>query len=147
MLLDAWKRTFGKFAPLGYVCREKLPSRWLRIHSLPKSKRYPQTEAEYRELLRRHNEVATDLLGEGDECALFVDEDGRWITWNRGQFDSLIRSVADENAGRVLFANFQRQTIYAPYDGGADLIVATPAHVALKRMLWRDWLSSWPDGL
>ena len=67
-----WKNVFGVFAPLGYVCRGELPARWLRIHSLPESKRYPETEAEYRELLRRHNEVATTVLGEDEQCILFA---------------------------------------------------------------------------
>lgn len=67
-----WRRAFGDVVPVGFLCRAGLPSRWLRIHSLPGSKRYPDHEAEYQELLRRHNHVATTLLGEGEECLLFV---------------------------------------------------------------------------
>jgi len=182
-----WKRTFGDFAPLGYVCRHELRERWLRIHSLPASKRYPDTETEYGELLRRHNEVATIVLGEGEECALFVTTFGEqcaslaerglpvidhatfvdvpelateqrgerisanvavaWVSWKRTHFDFLIRSVADESAGGVLFANFRRHTAYAPYDGGADVFVDTPEQVALKKKQWSGWLSPRKDGL
>lgn len=67
-----WLSAFGVIPPAGYACRDKLGARWLRIHSLPESKRYPETEAEHRELLRRHNDVATAVLGEGEACVLFA---------------------------------------------------------------------------
>lgn len=186
-IVAMWKRTFGDFAPLGYVCRQELHARWLRIHSLPGSKRYPDTEAEYGELLRRHNEVATVVLGEGEECALFVTTFGEHgaalterelpvihdatfvdvselateqkseplsanvavalVSWRRNHFDSLIRAVADESAGAVLFANFRRSTAYAPYDGGADVCVGAPEQVAPGRKQWSGWLSPREDGL
>ncbi|MEQ1912594.1 MAG: hypothetical protein ABMA15_27490 [Vicinamibacterales bacterium] len=47
----------------------------LRIHSLPQGKRYPDTEAEYLELLARHNAAATAVLGGGAACVLLV---GLW---------------------------------------------------------------------
>jgi hypothetical protein len=72
-----WKRAFGDFLPIGYVCREHLRDRWVRVHSLPDSKRYPESEAEYLELLRRHNEVATAVLGDGADCVLFMVVFGR----------------------------------------------------------------------
>jgi hypothetical protein len=67
-----WRQEFGAVAPIGYLCREALPSRWLRIHSLPESKRYADDETEYAELLRRHDEVASTILGNGEECVLFA---------------------------------------------------------------------------
>ncbi len=183
---DKWKYVFGIFAPLGHVCRARLAARWLRIHSLPESKRYPEVEADYRELLRRHNDVATAILGEGEACVLFVNSfaeqptrpgrndlpkidgakfhhvpelateasDGIWtnvaaalITWRATHFDSLIRSVAAVTVGPILVANFERKAAYAPYDGGADLIVDTTESVALLKKKWRDWLSPRIDGL
>lgn len=38
-------------------------TRWTRIHSLPESKRYPETEDEKEEILRRHLQVASYTLG------------------------------------------------------------------------------------
>jgi hypothetical protein len=70
-IASGWRRAFGDTLPIGYVCRERVPERWVRIHSLPESKRYPESEAEYRELLRSHNEVATAVLGDGASCVLF----------------------------------------------------------------------------
>jgi len=46
--------------------RRHLQSRWLRIHSLPDSKRYAENESEFSELVRRHNLVATEILGSNE---------------------------------------------------------------------------------
>jgi hypothetical protein len=67
-----WRRAFGDIAPVGYVCRAAMRDRWLRIHSLPGSKRYPEDAADYAELLLRHNEVATTILGVRLPCLLFI---------------------------------------------------------------------------
>lgn len=73
----SWRRAFGDVAPVGFACREVLRDRWLRIHSLPGSKRYPKDGPEYAELLRRHNEVATGTLGAQGSCVLFVGQFAR----------------------------------------------------------------------
>lgn len=36
--------------------------RWVRFHTLPGSKRYPETEAEYETILARHNTVLAELM-------------------------------------------------------------------------------------
>jgi hypothetical protein len=72
MTWNTWKRHFGNVAPIGHVLRSVVPERWLRIHSLPQSKRYPTEASEEIELLRRHNEAATDVLGAGSNALLFV---------------------------------------------------------------------------
>jgi hypothetical protein len=37
------------------------PDRWVRFHSLPGSKRYPEDDAEYAEVLARHNAILEEL--------------------------------------------------------------------------------------
>ena len=167
VLAAAWTSTFGTFAPAGFECRERLRDRWLRIHSLPQSKRYPETAEEFAELLQRHNEVATQTLcrrSSNKACTLFLgqidfspgvpDADslpevgaawvdcpdlsmpldggggGEWlrvaaaaVEWRPGAFDELIRAVAEDQVDHVLFANLELGQAYAPYDGGADLIL------------------------
>jgi hypothetical protein len=39
------------------------PDRWVRFHSLPGSKRYPEDEAEYATVLDRHNRILAELTG------------------------------------------------------------------------------------
>lgn len=52
--------------------REPYEDWWLRIHSLPQSRRYPETPPDWEELLARHNTVATELLGDGEPCVLVI---------------------------------------------------------------------------
>jgi hypothetical protein len=176
---QTWMHTFEGALPAGFLLRQRYPDRWLRIHSLPESKRYP---AEYEELLNRHNTVAAYALGEGNQCSLFVTrfgENREWsdsnlsslmggipthafasedpdepmqffalqVTWRRSAFDKLICAVADDQTGPILFANTAAKSIYAPYDGGADLFFPSSAAVATARVQFRSWLSAREDGL
>jgi hypothetical protein len=70
----AWKTTFGDVAPIGSICRVALMNRWLRIHSLPGSKRYPENAGDYAEMLARQNTAATAVLGRGAEATVFFCE-------------------------------------------------------------------------
>ena len=44
--------------------------RWFRIHSLPESKRYAETEDEYQIIYQRQNEIISDVIGENEEVVL-----------------------------------------------------------------------------
>jgi hypothetical protein len=77
----AWTASFPSAAPAGFLCRVAFPDRWLRIHSLPESKRYAETESERAEILRRHNTVASHMLGEGSDCILFLARFGQEKQW------------------------------------------------------------------
>lgn len=65
-----WRSFYGDCPPLGFLLQETFPDRWVRIHSLPGSKRYAETAVELATVLSRHNTVATDLLGESAACVL-----------------------------------------------------------------------------
>lgn len=184
---DAATAAFGDLPPVGYLLRTGLPSRWLRIHSLPGSKRYAETSSEYDELLQRHNEVADEVLEAstlvffhslGDAVdfrkelgrlswtadfdlirtapMMFVDpspdEDqylvaGFPIRWLKHGWDQLIRDVADDRMSSVVFLNPSSGEAYAPYDGGADLILASPGRVTSLAARWSLWRSDRADGL
>ena len=79
--LARWAVWYPDAPPVGFLLRETYGDRWLRIHSLPESKRYAASGWEYAELLRRHNAVAGDLLGDGTACAVLVFGacDAQWI--------------------------------------------------------------------
>jgi hypothetical protein len=70
-VVHEWTKAFGKVAPIGHLCRDALPERWLRMHNLPHGKRYPDSPDEYGQLLSRQNTVATTILGASSECLLF----------------------------------------------------------------------------
>ncbi|MCJ1677791.1 hypothetical protein MTF65_10645 [Streptomyces sp. APSN-46.1] len=47
--------------------------RWVRFHSLPESKRYPEDEAEYAVLLDRYNTVLDELFAGGEVYVVTID--------------------------------------------------------------------------
>jgi hypothetical protein len=73
--LAFWRSHFGDCPPAGFLLHETFPDRWLRIHSLPESKRYADTARDMSALLARHNTVASDLLGDGSPCVLVTKEE------------------------------------------------------------------------
>lgn len=70
--LERWRQAFGEAPLVGHVLRRRFPRRWLRVHSLPESKRYAETDDERREILRRQNAVCSDLIGDGEACAIVL---------------------------------------------------------------------------
>jgi hypothetical protein len=71
-ILASWRQWYAEVPPVGFLLREAYSDRWLRIHSLPESKRYPASGFDYAELLRRHNAVAEDVLGVAEPCAILL---------------------------------------------------------------------------
>jgi hypothetical protein len=69
-----WKETYSECPPVGYLLRENYVDIWLRIHTLPLSKRYAETEEEKKEILKRHNLILSDLLSEGGNYILVTTE-------------------------------------------------------------------------
>lgn len=67
-----WESRFGSALPLGWSLRGMIPGRWVRIHSLPDSRRYPENQEDRGLLLRRHSAVADAVLGRGARCLLYV---------------------------------------------------------------------------
>lgn len=62
-MTHAWESHWPEAVPVGYRLRETYPDRWIRFHSLPGSKRYADTPAEYGEILYRHRKLLAELLG------------------------------------------------------------------------------------
>jgi hypothetical protein len=112
-----WAARFGDLLPLGHVLRTALAgSRWLRIHSLPEAKRYAESGAEYDELLRRHNEVASEVLGSAAPCAMIVaryasgaqttdwSEEARVLGWSLEPNTTWGRAAYDDDGVFLEFA-------------------------------------------
>jgi hypothetical protein len=179
------KQTLSFMPPLGHILRAEFPDQWLRVHSLPDSKRYADTPNEYSTLLTRQNAVATTVLETGGKCLLFVgrleghpqwqserqtlpglkettfalfqsvsDEDepaqmamNFWcapVRWHPERYDELIRAVADDEEDYIVFASLQTSEIYAPYDGGADLILSSSLRRNELKQKFEAWLSHYP---
>ncbi|MGA5078331.1 DUF3885 domain-containing protein [Streptomyces griseoincarnatus] len=170
--------------------RTRYADRWVRFHSLPDSKRYPESGDEYALVLDRYNTILDELFVDTDVFVVTMDWSDtptgppgystprptlhpgsiRWWTesdqddpdpefhthtrlyadrrrWSRGCVDGLLRAVADEALVEVFIADTKLRHIHHPYDGGADVILATSAERDRMRDRHTDWLSSHPAGL
>ncbi len=62
-MLDKWHEQFPNCEPIGYKLRDSFRERWVRFHSLPESKRYPEDASEYQMLSQRHSCILSELCG------------------------------------------------------------------------------------
>ena len=72
-----WHAWYSDAEPFGYAIGAARTGRWLRIHSLPGSRRYPATEADRQEVLSRHNAAAALILGHDPAVLVGYDDEGR----------------------------------------------------------------------
>ncbi|WP_086821718.1 hypothetical protein [Allokutzneria sp. NRRL B-24872] len=63
-----------------------------------------------------------------------------------GCFDQVLRYIADDRAREVIIADTALRWLYHPYDGGADVILATSRERDLLKAKFSDWLSARADG-
>jgi hypothetical protein len=173
--LTTWRASYPQILPIGTLLHDgNFKGRWMRIHSLPLSKRYPDTKAEWDIMLHRQNSVIDYLIPEGSDIEVVIN----WIeadtylfqsqtlmplglfqegvgepaydsylmeaNWARGGLDQVLIMIADEALRGFIIGP---DCLIKPYDGGMDVIArdADSCH-ALKRQ-FKDWLSARPDGL
>lgn len=67
---EYWDLNYPESNPIGHELRNVYPHRWFRIHSLPKAKRYAESEDEYNLILDRQNRLIADLVKENSEIIL-----------------------------------------------------------------------------
>ncbi|MFJ9696102.1 hypothetical protein [Kitasatospora sp. NPDC101183] len=65
-LTALWEQRWPGSPPIGHEIEDRGRERWVRFHSLPGSKRYPEDEGEYAILLERHNTVLESLFAGGE---------------------------------------------------------------------------------
>lgn len=172
MFKEAWNKFFTDIPMLGWKLREQKPELWFRIHSLPESKRYPESESEEAILLARHNEIAPDVLGlkfhlllywhwlesfhgiDGVKTEDFSDEDiettlysAKVGSWEPGGFNKVILAVANDELSQVVFLNPDTGNVYAPYDGGADIFITSHEHKKILEARYSKWASELESGL
>jgi hypothetical protein len=111
-MLAQWDLNFPGCEPVAHWLREVFPNHWVRFHSLPGSKRYPENEDEYRTVIDRQHCVINELLGLGRKLVLLTTEysqnpsavhpDVEWVSLNPG-------------------AKLWRSVPMHPHDGSIDL--------------------------
>ncbi len=67
--------------------------------------------------------------------------------WRHGCIDDLLRDVADDRTVGVLITDTRMLRIHHPYDGGADVFLASSEERDRMRDRHADWLSGHPAGL
>lgn len=63
------------------------------------------------------------------------------VVWETGKFDDVLKAIADDQV-RVLWMSATSGAIFAPYDGGVDLILPEIAELKRMALAHSDWLSS-----
>jgi hypothetical protein len=164
-----WQAHYPLCPPINYLFKIFYTDRWLRIHSLPDSKRYAETKEEWGILFDTQNAILDDIFGEGELVYLFVgvfssgtlnivdssdiddkclskfqftaldiidlhnltgeyyDEDIFYtpyfttLQYKSNGYNDVLKTVANDEI-RVFFLNAETNTIFAPYDGGVDII-------------------------
>jgi len=69
------------------------------------------------------------------------------IHWHSGALDDVLADVANDLLKPFAIVSETTGRVYAPYDGGADLILATEAERDEYRAKYSAWLSPHPSGL
>jgi len=173
-------------ALFGHELRVRKPELWFRIHALPESKRYPENEAEYQEILHRHNTILTDLFGVGTNTLLLlplitfennrpkkltfpvdpgdlfwrtrplaIDDPNtsyahfyiRSLTWEKNILNDLLRQIAKGKLAYIMIVNPETHLIYAPYDGGSDVIADNQSQRDILKTQFSNWQPKSPNGL
>ena len=162
--------------------RVHYPQLWMRVHSLPDSKRYPESQEERDEIFRRYSAFGTALLGNEAPC-LFVrsrfateelgaefdprlswsrlykiqEEGGEandywcsWaaeVRWAPHDLRGLLMDIAEDRDAHVLFISNESDSIFAPYDGGADGFSFDSGLIDRLKNEFQPWRSARTDGL
>lgn len=182
-LSTAWAARWSDTPPVGFLAREFHRDRWVRFHTLPESKRYPDSEREYETILGRHRALLRALgaqrcfvtaelfrldgessvppaeqallpgatywrtvpptAGEEMAIAVYATE----IDVPSAELDVALRPVIDDERLGGLIVPPDDDWLYLPYDGGADVIAASPRACGELRSAFSSWLSTHPRGL
>lgn len=65
-----WQINYPNSYPIKHELKWIYQDRWFRIHSLPESKRYAETDVEYKIIFDRQNQLIDDLIGDGTEIVI-----------------------------------------------------------------------------
>ena len=69
------------------------------------------------------------------------------VTHPSQESDGLLRAAADGQLVGMIIISMDADWLYHPYDGGADIIAASPKARDDLREKFQSWLSSHPRGL
>lgn len=114
------------------------------------------TASDYRSEYERDGDAPIKLFGLTHWCDWTEPEDdpeyqiewasfARKVHWRTGQFDSLLRRVADDEEEFVLWFSSTKNTVFAPYDGGVDVWAKSGEQVSSLHDRFQHWMSKRDD--
>lgn len=131
---DLWRSFYPGKSPLSYLLRPQIAEKWFRIHSLPESKRYAENEEETREILRRQNQIASEILGENAPCVIFFPG------FSIHKFPALFNRFERQFFYRFRNEDYLRLTMFAAQtqwqNHQFDEILRGVANWEISRVLW-----------
>lgn len=68
------------------------------------------------------------------------------VTWDRDRFEEARRAIVDDQLKALWVAEASAE-VFAPYDGGVDLVLATASRRETLATRYRHWLPGTPSGL
>jgi hypothetical protein len=169
-----WNARYPETPPISRVFKHRMPHRWARIHSLPGSKRYAETDEDWACLLQRQNSVMDELVEVSTPLTVVINaykeanpllksERATFIgmysagegeheiacrhyhsTWQHARHEPLLKLIAEDEVRAFFIAP---DCLVAPYDGGVDVILKDEATRDAFKRRYRDWLSERQDGL
>jgi hypothetical protein len=104
------------------------------------------------ELISRYHQLSLTQ----DPALDWVDPDEPEVTfgfltaefvWSASALDQLLLDVANDSVPSVTLYSPSTGFVYAPYDGGADIIVPRAADLPRLRIRWSEWMSPHAEGL
>ena len=69
------------------------------------------------------------------------------FTWTPAMFNKIFRKVAEWKVVNLMLLDTNTHRLYCPYEGGADVFLASPAERDTYKAKYKDWLSPHPSGL
>ncbi len=173
--MESWHRDYPETPPINYRFKQRLPKRWMRIHSLPGAKRYPDNKAEWDVLMARQNAVIDHLVPQltaikwvwnwiDPDCFIFKsfgltrlgvlpDEDAEGPTTESWMLaDHWETGLSDTFLALIAYEQMRGfiiapNCLIAPYDGGMDVILNAPYSAHAFKRHFSDWVSPREDGL
>ncbi len=94
---EFWRTNFPNCPPVSYLFKLHLNELWLRIHSLPDSKRYAENEEETQEMLRRQKKIFDEVIGESDGFLVCLGYDENPVKIYAKEFPYLASLLTQES--------------------------------------------------
>jgi hypothetical protein len=84
---------------------------------------------------------------EADEEPIYISLLFAIHNLKRGSLDNVLLSIADWKIRHTFVLNYETKRIFAPYNGGVDVILKDVQERDEFKLKYKDWLSSYPGGL